>query len=72
MQFQNSSMDKNQKERCNNHRSEVEVIITSFLRVVYLLKYPSNACLCHLDNGLHDCCFYILSIVHLSYLDNGS
>ena len=28
-----------------------EVIIASFLRVVYPLKNPSNACLSYLDNG---------------------
>ena len=27
------------------------MIITSFLQVVYPLKYPSNACLSCLDNG---------------------
>ena len=34
-----------------NHRGGAEVIITSFVRVVYPLKYPSNACLSCLDNG---------------------
>ena len=28
------------------------MIIVSFLKVVYTLKYPSNACLSYLDNGL--------------------
>ena len=27
------------------------MIIVSFLKVVYPLKYPSNACLSYLDNG---------------------
>ena len=32
-----------------------EVIVTSFMRVVYPLKYPSNVCLSCLDNGA--CCW---------------
>ena len=28
------------------------MITVSFLKVVYTLKYPSNACLSYLDNGL--------------------
>ena len=31
------------------------MIITSFVRVIYPLKYPSNACLSCLDNG--PCCW---------------
>ena len=33
------------------------MIITSFMRVVYPLKYPSNACLSCLDNG--PCCWNV-------------
>ena len=41
----------------NNQRNDViitkaePVIIASFVRVVYPLKYPSNACISCLDNG---------------------
>ena len=38
------------------------MIITSFLRVVYPLKYPSNACLSNLDNGSRDYCFWYLAM----------
>ena len=38
------------------------MIITPFLRVVYPLKYPSNACLSNLDNGSHDYCFWYLAM----------
>ena len=41
----------NLKEWHNNHQGGAEVIIMSFLKVVYSLKYPGNACLSYLDNG---------------------
>ena len=50
----------NPKEWCNNHWGRAEVIITSFVRVVYLL--PSNACLSCLDNG--SCCW---NAIYLEY-----
>ena len=43
-------MDKQPKEWCNNHWGRAEVIIASFLMVIYPLKYPSNACLSCLEN----------------------
>ena len=39
------------------------VIIVSFLKVVYLLKYPSNACLSYLDNG-KECNLFRVSKCH--------
>ena len=36
------------------------MIIMSFLKVVYTLKYPSNACPSYLDNGLS-----VLPVRHL-------
>ena len=38
------------------------MIITSFVRVVYPLKYPSNACFSCLDNG--PCCW---NVFYLEY-----
>ena len=42
----------NTKEWCNNHWGGAEVIIASFMSIVYPLKYPSSICLSCLDNGL--------------------
>ena len=39
------------------------VIIVSFLKVVYPLKYPSNACLSYLDNG-KECNLFRVSKCH--------
>ena len=47
--------------RCNNNQGRAEVIITSFVRVVYSLKYPSNACLSCLDNCA--CCWNANQII---------
>ena len=38
-----------------------EVIIVSFLKVVYPLKYPGTACLSYLDNGLIKSLIYIFT-----------
>ena len=45
-------MDKQPEGMTQCHRGGVEVIIVSFLKVVYPLKYPGTACLSYLDNGL--------------------
>ena len=39
------------------------MIIVSFLKVVYPLKYPSNACLNYLDNG-KECNLFRVSKCH--------
>ena len=39
------------------------MIIVSFLKVVYPLKYPSNACLSYLDNG-KECNLFRVSKFH--------
>ena len=39
------------------------MIIVSFLKVVYPLKYPSNACLSYLDNG-KECNLFRVSKCH--------
>ena len=45
----------NLKEWCNNHGGRAEVIIVSFLQVVYTLKCPGSAYRSYLDNGLIRC-----------------
>ena len=42
------------------------MIITSFVRVIYSVKYPSNACLTCLDNGplLLECNYIRMSKCH--------
>ena len=42
----------NLKEWYNYQQGSAKVIITSFMMLVYPLKYPSNACLSCLDNSL--------------------
>ena len=42
-------------KECHYHQCRAEVTITSFMRVVYPLKYPSNACLSCLSSG--PCCW---------------
>ena len=46
------------------------MIIASFVRVVYPLKYPSNACLSCLDNGplSLECNLIRVSKCHVSYI----
>ena len=47
----------------------VKVFITSFMRVAYPLKYPSNACLSCLDNGplLLECNLFRVSKCHMCF-----
>ena len=40
------------------------MIIVSFLKVIYPLKYPSNACLSYLDNG-KECNLFRVSKCHM-------
>ena len=53
----------NPKEWCNN-QSRAEVFITPFLRVVYSLKYPSDACLSCLDNSYS--CWNVVGVLPVS------
>ena len=57
---------KNEENRCKQPKGMM-VIITSFIRVVYALKYPSNVCLGCLDNDpLLLECNYIYSVKIIS------
>ena len=60
MHFQDTSVHEQQHNNYIIITEGVEGIIVSFLKVIDILKYPSNAYFSYFDNGLG-----ILSVRHL-------